>query len=101
MRAALACAAALALAGCGTNPQDHTTRVALFSAHVGELSKRASSATATGDRSELQELLAEARLAQEDIEQTVPIDEPGRDRALLQARTLVRRISGDLAQVPR
>jgi hypothetical protein len=90
----------LVLAGCGTNPQDPTTRVELFATHVHELAKRASSATATGDRAELQELLTEARLAQEDIEQTVPVDEPGREQALRDARTLVRRVSGDLERVP-
>jgi hypothetical protein len=81
------------LAGCGANVQDpgdpQARRVQAFSDHAAQITTRAKAAGRTHESLALQELLTEARLAQEDIEQTVPLGTPGREGALTAARDAV------------
>jgi vacuolar-type H+-ATPase subunit E/Vma4 len=90
-RAALV--ALVVFAGCGTNPQDRVTRVQTFASHVEQVATSARAAARNHDERALDELLDEARLAQEDIESTVPLDAPGREPALRRAREVVESVS--------
>jgi hypothetical protein len=98
-RAALLALAALA--GCGANPHDSVPRVDTFADHVEQVATRARAAAHTHDERVLDELLDEGRLAQEDIEQTVPLDAPGRETALRRAREVVKSISVALSREQR
>jgi hypothetical protein len=96
VRRVLLLAAAALVAGCGSAPRDPGSRQALrvlaLAAHERTILDRAAAAVRTRERLVLQELLAEARLGQEDIEATVPFGAPGRVPALDGAREVVRAI---------
>jgi hypothetical protein len=96
----LALAALAALAGCGTNPKDPGTSAQALAEHEAQLSVRAEAAARNSERLVLQELLSEARLGQEAIEQTVPFGQPGRDAALSGSKEVVRAIELLLADAP-
>jgi hypothetical protein len=96
---------AVVIAGCGTNPQDpgdpQARRVTALDSHVAAIAKRAQAAEGTHEVLVLEELIGEARLAQEDIESTVPFGAPRREEVLRRAQETVRAISSEIAQAQR